>query len=53
MEGILDFILFVDEFVEVVANIFILKIGLLLRSNIRLVSKYAASRFWAAYSWYI
>lgn len=53
MEGVLDFILFVDKFTKIVANISILRINLSSRSNTRLVFKYAASRFWAAYSWRI
>lgn len=53
MKGVLDFILFVDKFAEIIANISILRINLSSKLNIRLVFKYAASRFQVAYFWRI
>lgn len=50
IEGIPDLVLFVNGFVEVVADISILEISFLLRSNIKLASKWAVLRFLVAYS---
>lgn len=39
IENVLHLILFINKFIKVITNIFILKIGLLLRLNIKLIFK--------------